>query len=80
MDNIQISKIYIKQKNFFFIMEEIEQGNENNIELQNRKTSINASEIVKKFRTIKDRQLFCREMSILIFYNFRSIFPPRNWI
>ncbi len=44
-------------------MEEIEQANENNIELQNRKTSINASEIIKKFRTIKDRQLFCREMS-----------------
>lgn len=61
-------------------MEEIEQANENNIELQNRKTSINASEIVKKFRTIKDRQLFCREMSTLKFYNFRFIFPPRNWV
>ena len=44
-------------------MEEMEQANENNIELPNQKTFINASEIVKKFRAIKDRQLFCREMS-----------------
>ena len=43
-------------------MEEMEQV-KNNIELPNQKTSINASEIVKKFRAIKDRQLFCREMS-----------------
>ena len=44
-------------------MEEIEPVNQNNIELKNKKALINASEIVKKFRAIKDRQLFCREMS-----------------
>lgn len=31
-------------------MEEIEQQNENNIELEGRKISINASEIIKKFK------------------------------
>lgn len=59
---------YISGKIFFIIMEEKEQQNENNNELEGRKISINASEIIKKFKAAKDRQLFCREMSKINLY------------
>ena len=59
LDKNQRMKLFIKEKYNFFIMEEIEQVNKNNIALQNQKTLINAHEIIKKFRAIKDRQLFC---------------------
>lgn len=44
-------------------MEEIENQDENNIRERSKKIAVNASEIIKKFRSAKDRQLFCREMS-----------------
>lgn len=44
------------------------------------KISVNASEIIKKFRALKDRQLFCKEMSKTYSIKFRFIFPSRTWI
>ena len=59
-------------------MEEVEDHNNNNI--PTRKISINAAEIIKKFKSIKDRQMFCREMSKYYFIMYRSLFSKRTWI
>ena len=55
-------------------MEEIENQINNNIQVETIKIKVKASEITKKFKSAKDRQGFCRELSNLFFYNFRSIF------
>ena len=55
--------VFLKNKKIYIIMEEAE---DINVQINNpriNKIAINASEIVKKFRSLKDRQLFCLEMS-----------------
>lgn len=59
-------------------MEEVE--DHNNINIPTRKISVNAAEIIKKFKSIKDRQMFCREMSKYYFIMYRSLFSKRTWI
>lgn len=44
-------------------MEELEDGNNNIIEEPIRKITVKASEIIKKFKAYKDRELFCKELS-----------------
>ena len=61
-------------------MEEAEGGINNNDAMQPRKISVNAGEIVKKFKSFKDRQMFCRELSKIISIIFRFIFPQRMWV
>ena len=61
-------------------MEEIEGDNDDIPQLPQRKVSVKATEIISKFKSIKDRQGFCREMSILKFIIFRFIFSSRNRI
>lgn len=56
-------------------MEEAEGGINNNDIIQTRKISVNAGEIIKKFKSFKDRQMFCRELSKIIPIIFRFIFP-----
>lgn len=44
----------------------MEQGEDNHIHIiprANQKVKISASEIIKKFKTLKDRQSFCKENS-----------------
>ena len=50
-------------------MEEIELNNNNIAQLQHRKVSVKASEIINKFKSIRDRQSFCKEMSKIQIYN-----------
>ena len=56
-------------------MEEAEGEINNNDIIQTRKISVNASEIIIKFKSFKDRQMFCRELSKIITIIFRFIFP-----
>ena len=56
-------------------MEEAEKGINNDVNMPARKISVNAGEIIKKFKSFKDRQMFCREMSNYIFLILRFIFP-----
>ena len=57
-------------------MEEIEQENNNVILAEKKRITIKASEITKKFKRLKNRQGFCRELSTLFFIIYRFIFPP----
>ena len=57
-------------------MEELENRNNNIIEEPIRKITVKASEIIKKFRAYKERQLFCKELSkFSILKKYRFIFP-----
>ena len=47
----------------------------NNDIIQTRKILVNTSEIIKKFKSFKARQMFCRELSKIIPIIFRFIFP-----
>ena len=63
MDKNKKDIVFLKNKKIYIIMEEAE---DINVQINNpriNKIAINASEIVKKFRSLKDRQLFCLEMS-----------------
>lgn len=44
-------------------MEELNNNIDDMNRINDRKISVNASEIIKKFKALKDRQLFCKEMS-----------------
>ena len=56
-------------------MEELDNENPNPNQIGPIKISVKAAEITSKFKSIKDRQGFCREMSKTIFIIFRSVFP-----
>ena len=60
-------------------MEEAEEQVDNNINVQARKISIEAGEITRKFKSFKDRQMFCKEMSKIKFIYFRFILPEGTW-
>ena len=72
---IQRVFIYMKKKNKQKLMEEIEQENNNVIHAEQKRITIKASEITKKFKSLKDRQGFSRELSTLFFIIYRFIFP-----
>jgi len=65
--NVQNGHLLKKYINIGLITEINIMKNSNNIirinPHQNRKIAIPASEIIKKFRTLKDRQSFCKENS-----------------
>ena len=65
--NVQSGHLQKKYINTPLIAEIVIMENSNNIirinPHQNRKIVIPASEIIKKFRTLKDRQSFCKENS-----------------
>ena len=61
-------------------MEEQEEINQNNNQIENKKIKIRASEIIKRFKSIKDREAFCIENSKKNFYYIRFIFPSRIWV
>ena len=44
-------------------MEEQFDINQNNNQIANRKVKVRASEIVQRFKSIQDRQAFCKENS-----------------
>ena len=46
---------------------------------KNAKISVNAGEIIRKFKSLKDRQMFCKEMNKFKFIYFRFIFPEGTW-
>ena len=55
-------------------MEDLDNENPNPNQIRPIKISVRAAEITSKFKSIKDRQGFCREMSKIIFIIFRSFF------
>ena len=61
-------------------MEDSGEQNINNIIEEPKKIAVNAAEITKKFKSIKDRQLFCKEMSKINSIIYRSLFPAGTWI
>ena len=63
MDKNNKDIVFLKNKKIYIIMEEAEDINEQINNPRINKIAIKASEIVKKFRALKDRQLFCLEMS-----------------
>ena len=63
MDKNNKDIVFLKNKKIYIIMEDAEDINEQINNPRINKIAINASEIVKKFRSLKDRQLFCLEMS-----------------
>ena len=65
-------QIRYKYKN---LMEDLDNENPNPNQIEPIKISVKAAEITSKFKSIKDRQGFCREMSKIIFIIFRSVFP-----
>ena len=50
-------------------MEEFDNMNNNAINIEQRKVTVKASEIISKFKSIKDRQSLCKEMSKIKIYN-----------
>ena len=61
-------------------MEDLDNKNPNPNQIEPIKISVSAAEITSKFKSIKDRQGFCREMSKIIFIIFRPFFPLRSRI
>ena len=45
----------------------------------NRKITVLASDIIKKFKTKKDRIAFCKENSKIFFYIFLDIYFPDQY-
>ena len=81
MDIYQHANYKLKICKDIYIMEEIGLNNNNNAQLQHRKVSVKASEIINKFKSIRDRQSFCKEMSKIQIYNiFRFVLSERNRI
>ena len=58
-------------------MEDLDNENPNPNQIRPIKISVRAAEITSKFKSIKDRQGFCREMSKIIFIIFRPFFPKK---
>ena len=59
----------MKNPNYGYTMEEFDNMNNNAINIEQRKVTVKASEIISKFKSIKDRQSFCKEMSKIKIYN-----------
>lgn len=60
-------------------MEEAEEQADNNINAQAGKISVEAGEIIRKFKSFKDGQMFCKEMNKFKFIYFRFILPEGVW-
>ena len=48
--------------------------------MEPQKIVVISAEITKKFKSIKDRQLFCKEMSKINLIIYRALFPAVTWI
>ena len=60
-------------------MEELNERHDNINAPGARKIPVNASDIIKKFRSLKDREMFCMEMSKKCFFILRFIFSKKKW-
>ena len=60
-------KIYIEKNRIYIYMEEQMDINQNNNQIANRRVKVRASEIIQRFKSIQDRQAFCKENSKYIF-------------
>ena len=59
----------MKNPNYGYTMEEFDNMDNNAINIEQRKVTVKAFEIISKFKSIKDRQSFCKEMSEIKIYN-----------